>query len=529
MEQPRRAGQRGIPEGHLDAVIAGRRASALAAAAVRAAAAVAARARARAHPLAGAACLLAFAVLAVGNALAQPVGPVTECGVKAAFIYKFLAYAEWPPSTFARPDQPIVVGVVGADDVQGELAEVVRGRRVGERPVDVRRLRAADSLEGVNVLFVGAAERARIAPLARAAQARGTLLISETDDALDQGSAINLVVVDGRVRFEVALDAAERAGIKLSSRLLGITTGKLSLRTDLVDLDAVLRAAVDTARPIIEARRHVLTISLPKRPVTLEADATRLAQVFSNLLNNAAKFTSPGGRIDVRVGRDSDQVTVRVVDNGIGIAPAMLGHVFEMFTQADHALERVHAGLGVGLTLARRLVELHGGTLEADSAGVGTGSQFIVRLPIAPAQAKAAPRTVAGPGPPPEPGATSGRRVLVVDDNQDFANSLALILRAQDNEVRVAQDGAAALALARDWRPEIGFLDIGLPMVNGYELARRLRGDAATAAMRLVAVTGWGQDKDRQRALDAGFDRHLVKPVEPAHVLDLMGALTPRG
>ena len=303
-----------------------------------------------------------------------------------------------------------------------------------------------------------------------------------------------------------------------------ITTGKLSLRKDRVELQAVLRSAIDTVMPFIETRRHVLHVALPQAPIMLVADATRLAQVFSNLMHNAAKFTPPGGRIEVKGEREGTYVTVRVVDNGIGIDPGQLHAVFEMFAQADHSLERTHAGLGVGLTLARRLVELHGGTLEAASAGLGHGSQFIVRLPIAAAEVVETPRTPV-PGPA---GATSGRRILIVDDNQDFANSLALILRAMDNDVRVAHDGAAGLALARDWRPDVGFLDIGLPRLNGYDLARSLRSDPATASMRLIAVTGWGQEKDRREAFDAGFDQHFVKPIDPARVPGILGASPPR-
>jgi signal transduction histidine kinase len=304
-----------------------------------------------------------------------------------------------------------------------------------------------------------------------------------------------------------------------------ITTGKLSLRKAPVALDAVLRSAIDTAMPFIDARHHVLSVSMPKEPVTLAADATRLAQVFSNLLHNAAKFTAPGGRIELKGERDDDRVTVRVIDNGIGIAPGMLPHVFEMFAQADHSLERTQAGLGVGLTLARRLVELHGGTLEAASEGLGRGSQFIVRLPVSRARS-----VVDGDGgaAPSAAIVASGHRVLVVDDNEDFANSLALILRALDNDVRVAHDGAAGLALAQQWRPQIGFLDIGLPRINGYDLARRLRADDGTASMLLVAITGWGQEKDRQLAVEAGFDRHLVKPVDPARVVDLLGDVRSR-
>jgi signal transduction histidine kinase/FixJ family two-component response regulator len=302
-----------------------------------------------------------------------------------------------------------------------------------------------------------------------------------------------------------------------------ITTGKLSLRRDRVALDAVMRAAVDTARPFIDARRHALELDLPSEPLTLAADATRLAQVFSNLLNNAAKFTPPGGRLAVSAARDGDELVVRVRDSGIGIAPEQLPAVFEMFAQVDQSLERSQAGLGVGLTLARRLIELHGGGLTAHSAGLGHGSEFVVRLPLA--QASASTRHAAQGER--HPGSVAGRRVLVVDDNQDFANSLALILRAMDNDVRVVHDGPAGLAAAREFRPDIAFLDIGLPGLNGYDLARHLREHPATATATLVAITGWGQDKDRQRAFASGFDHHLVKPVETQRVLAILGAAPP--
>jgi len=300
-----------------------------------------------------------------------------------------------------------------------------------------------------------------------------------------------------------------------------ITTGKLSLRKELVELGGIVRSAVDTARPFIDARHHVLEVTLPPRPVMLAADPTRLAQVFSNLLNNAAKFTPLHGRIGLAVERDGGDVVVKVTDNGIGIDVDQLPTVFEMFAQVDQSLERTQAGLGVGLTLARRLTELHGGSLAASSGGPGKGSTFTVRLPLADATAAAEHR----PAQDASNGATAGHRVLVVDDNQDFANSLALILRTMDNDVRVAHDGVTALELARQFHPDIGFLDIGLPRLNGYDLARRLRDGDGTAAMTLVAITGWGQEKDRRKAFECGFDHHLVKPVETAHVLEILGRI----
>jgi CheY-like chemotaxis protein len=246
--------------------------------------------------------------------------------------------------------------------------------------------------------------------------------------------------------------------------------------------------------------------------------------VFSNLLNNAARYTEPGGRIAFNVAVEGGAVEVRIVDSGIGIEPAMLTTIFELFEQADHSLERSQVGLGVGLTLAKRLTELHGGTLSAKSEGLGKGSEFIVRLPLAPAGAAndAVAAEVVAFGRP------SGHRILIVDDNRDFAASLATLLVGLDNDVRVANDGAAGLDAAREFGPDVAFLDIGMPKVNGYDLAARLRRIPALADCRLVAITGWGQEKDRQRAFEAGFDRHLVKPVNPNDVVAILRNLPVR-
>ena len=303
-----------------------------------------------------------------------------------------------------------------------------------------------------------------------------------------------------------------------------ITTGKLALRTEVCELRDVILGAVDTAQPLIDTRQHVLTVHLPDEPVFVNADPTRLSQVFSNLLNNAANYTEPGGRIELEASADAAEVTVSIVDNGIGIAPEMLGPVFRMFAQADESLERVHGGLGVGLTLARHLIELHGGSIEARSAGVGHGSEFIARLPRVRADAftmSAAhphPVAVAAPGP---------RRVLIADDNIDFAMSLESILTSLGHDVRVTHDGLSALDLAAAFVPEIAFLDIGLPGRNGYDLARSILALAQTSDCRLIAVTGWGQDDDRRRSREAGFELHLVKPVEPQRVIDIVNAGTP--
>jgi CheY-like chemotaxis protein/two-component sensor histidine kinase len=291
-----------------------------------------------------------------------------------------------------------------------------------------------------------------------------------------------------------------------------ITTGKLMVRRSTMVLQDALRDAVDTVKPFLDTRRHSLEVRLAPEPLAVEGDRTRLAQVFSNLLHNAGKYTEPGGHVVLSVERDGDAAVVKVADNGIGLDTPSIAPIFDMFVQVDRSLTRTQAGLGVGLTLARRLVALHGGTIAAASEGVGQGSVFTVRLPLSGAspEAAASPRG--------EHGVAPRRRVLIADDNLDFAASLASLLTAHGHDVRVANDGAEALRIAEDFAPEFAFLDIGMPKVHGYEVARRLKSGDATAGCVLVAVTGWGQEDDRRRAREAGFDRHLVKPVDPAEL-----------
>ena len=298
-----------------------------------------------------------------------------------------------------------------------------------------------------------------------------------------------------------------------------ITTGKLVLHLEPTSLQKVIENAVEIARPLIESRGHRLLVVLPAEPVYLNGDETRLAQVFSNLLNNAARYTEPGaGRIELGAEVAREMVEVNVADNGMGIAPAMLPDIFEMFTQANTSIERAQSGLGVGLALARRLVEMHGGTIEARSDGAGHGSRFTVRLPITQATH---PRSVRTTGEQPDSG--SSCHVLVVDDNQDFATSLAMILRDLGNDVRVENDGLSGLRAAEAFQPAVAFLDIGLPGMNGYELAARLR-ERQPSGLMLVAVPGWGQEADKQRAAQAGFDHHLVKPIDPASLPAILHA-----
>lgn len=286
-----------------------------------------------------------------------------------------------------------------------------------------------------------------------------------------------------------------------------INTGKLAIRREPVQLHAVVGDALELVRPYLSALGHELQVTLPPPPVCVHGDGTRLAQVLSNLLNNAAKYTDRGGKLALLAELDGDSLRIRVRDNGIGVAPHMLGEIFEMFVQADTSLERSTAGLGVGLSLARKLVELHGGSLAAASAGLGQGSEFTVTLPLMPpppADAVVAPRA---------DGQRRRHRILLVDDNADFVDGIGILLSAAGHTVRVCHGGQEALDLAAGFAPDFAFLDIGLPQLNGYDLARALRQLPGLHSTVLVAVTGWGQQKDRQLAFEAGFQVHLVKPV----------------
>jgi PAS domain S-box-containing protein len=325
-------------------------------------------------------------------------------------------------------------------------------------------------------------------------------------------------------------DMAERQ-VQHMARLLDdlldvsrVSRGRIELRTEAVDVAAAIGRTVEAVRPLIEDRRHELTVSLPAGPVRVEVDPTRLEQVLTNLLNNAAKYTDPGGQIWVSARREGGEVVLRVRDTGIGIAPEVLPRVFDLFVRAEPRPGPAPGGVGVGLTLAKKLVELHGGGIEAASAGPGRGSEFVVRLPA-----------LAGPGDGESVREARGadaatlprRRILVVDDNRDAADTLALLLRLAGQDVRAAYDGPSALAEAARFGPAMVFLDIGMPGMDGYEVARRLRRDPALGGVVLVAVTGWGQEEDRRRSREAGFDNHLVKPVEPEAVQKLLAGAPP--
>lgn len=313
--------------------------------------------------------------------------------------------------------------------------------------------------------------------------------------------------------------------VRLVDDLLDVSRvmrGKIELRKEPVELATVFAHATETIQPLLQVKHHRLDISMPDEPLLVDADAVRLAQVLGNLLTNAAKYTESNGHIGLSARREGDQIVVRIRDDGIGIEADLLPHVFELFVQADHAASRSQGGLGIGLTLVKNLVELHGGSVEARSEGPGKGSEFILRLAARDATRETKTETGEASYVP----QSSGHRLLVVDDNADAAQSLALLLRLHGHEVRVAHDGASALEVAKAFRPALIFLDIGLPGMDGYEVARQMRQVPELRNTVLAALTGWGQPEDRRRSAQAGIDHHLVKPPDPAELQNVLTQLS---
>jgi CheY-like chemotaxis protein len=298
-----------------------------------------------------------------------------------------------------------------------------------------------------------------------------------------------------------------------------INQGKLHLQTERVPLATLVQQAAEAIQPAIERMQQKLTVELPPEPVFLNADPVRMAQVLSNLLTNSCKFTERGGRIRFSAWREGEEAVIRVQDTGIGIPAEKLASIFDMFVQVDRNAERSQGGLGLGLSLVKSLVEMHGGRVEAWSEGIGRGSEFIVRLPVA-AEPAGGPRPAAKTA----PATTSKMRILVVDDNRDAAQSLAMLLRLEGHDVRTVYDGPSALELASTFQPDIIFQDIGMPGMSGYEVGWRLRQGFSKDQMMLVALTGYGTEEDRRRTALAGFDLHLVKPVEPETLQHLVRA-----
>ena len=337
-------------------------------------------------------------------------------------------------------------------------------------------------------------------PLAPIRNALQLIRLSNNDRTrLDHATSIMQRQIDQMVRLvDDLLDVAR------------ISQNKLELRKELVDLAAVVRSAVDTSRPVIEASQNELSIELPSETTLLDADPVRLAQVVSNLLNNAARYSAPGGRISLTATTKDGELMLKVSDTGIGIQTEKLSQIFDMFVQLDSSAPHPQGGLGVGLTLVRRLIEMHGGTVEAHSDGPGKGSEFIVRLPISPVNVEFLTGETEGA----LTAADVRRRILVVDDNVDSAESLAMMLELSGHDVAMAHDGAEAVERAKEFQPDVAFLDLGMPKLNGYEAARSIREQPWGRQILLVALTGWGQEDDKRRTREAGFDAHIVKPID---------------
>ncbi|HEY6248090.1 MAG TPA: PAS domain S-box protein [Pyrinomonadaceae bacterium] len=314
--------------------------------------------------------------------------------------------------------------------------------------------------------------------------------------------------------------------VVLVNDLLEVTrvlSGRIQLHQEELDLRGIVQRALETTRDLFEQRKHELNVTLPEEPVWLMGDALRLEEVIVNLLNNAAKYTPEGGHVSLSLNKEGEDAVVRVKDTGVGIGPDLLPQVFDLFTQAKRTLDRSQGGLGVGLTVVRKLVEMHGGTTEAHSSGLGQGSEFIVRLPILLSPLRR--DTVSSAE---RAQSTQAWRVLVVDDNVDSADSIASLLESSGHDVKVAYSAEKALEMATDYQPEIMLLDIGLPEMDGYEVAKRLRQNPQLKDLRLIALTGYGQDSDRQRSREAGFDAHVVKPVDWRNLSELLESLMKR-
>lgn len=343
-------------------------------------------------------------------------------------------------------------------------------------------------------------------------------------------NGLELLRIDGNPASEAVRTMMERQVehlVHLVDDLMDvsrITRGRIALRKSLVELNSVIGAAVETVSPTIERMRHTLRVDLPTDIVIVDGDATRLAQVFANLLNNASKYTPSGGEIELTAAVVDNEVIVTVRDNGVGIPPDQLSRIFEMFTQAERSLDRAQGGLGIGLTLAQRFMSMHGGTLRAHSDGEGTGATFVATLPVA----SIGERRNGEAASPDRSSVRSGLRILVVDDNRDSAESLSLILSRIGNDVRTVYDGESAIEATAEFVPDVVLLDLGLPQISGFEVCRRIRSQHLSVEPVIIAQTGWGQAEDRVRTAEAGFDLHLVKPVEPRQLLDALAQLSTR-
>ena len=406
--------------------------------------------------------------------------------------------------------------VLRLDDTRGQPVAIAT---VSQDVTERRRME--DSLRGLAADLAEADRRKDEFLATLAHELRNPLApLSNTLEILKRSSGPDAPVRQGLDTMERQLEQLVRLVDDLLD-LSRITHNRIDLRKRHVELASVLRQAVLSAQPLADAARHTIEVTLPSEPIYLHADPVRLTQVFGNLLNNSCKYSPPGGTIRVTAQRDGDGAAVTVTDTGIGIPGDKLASIFDMFAQVDRTLEQSQGGLGIGLTLVKRLVELHGGSVEAQSAGIGHGSTFVVRLPASLDIAQ-----VVQPGPNETQTNSATHRILVVDDNKDSADSLALLLELTGHEVFTAHDGYSALDAAEQHRPDVVLLDIGLPALNGYDVCRRIREQPWGHTMVLIALTGWGQDEDRRRSQEAGFDGHLVKPVDHTRLLALLASLT---
>lgn len=400
-------------------------------------------------------------------------------------------------STFVLDDQQYFTGIVRDVTERKELARELRQR--------LDELREADLRKDEFLATLAHELRNPLAPL------RNSLEIMKLVDRDP------LMVQKARETMDRQVSQMERLIDDLMD-VSRITRNKLELRRERVELAPIVEHALEACRPLASKANHEVAVDLPKEPIYLFADAVRLAQVFGNLLTNACKYTEPGGRIQLTATRQGDLAVVSIRDTGIGIPPQMLPHVFDLFTQIDKTLERSQGGLGIGLTLVRRLVELHNGTITAQSEGEGRGSEFVLRLPALADVPQPDPlETNSGKFKP-----TKSKRVLVVDDNRDAALSLTMLLTLTGHETATAHDGAEAMAIAETFRPDLMLLDIGLPKLNGYDVCRAIRAQPWGRDIVVVALTGWGQDEDRRKSTEAGFNDHLVKPVDQEALLTLL-------
>jgi signal transduction histidine kinase len=414
---------------------------------------------------------------------------------------------------FTERSEQLVIGVAAQAAVAMDNARLYEAaqREIASREVAEAALRETDQRKDEFLATLAHELRNPLAPI------RQATLISMSAAATEEQKRWGHEVITRQVRhMSLLLDDL----LDISR----ITRGTLELRTEMTEIAQVVGAAVETSRPAIESKHHTLAIELPSTPERFAADPLRMAQVLSNLLTNAAKYTDPHGTIRLRATADAHSVEVSVTDTGIGISADALPAVFTMFSQVKSGQDRSEGGLGIGLALSKGVVELHGGAIEARSAGPGLGSEFIVRIPrrVVPIELPAPPAPIAR-------APAIKRRVLIADDNRDAAESLAMLLEMDGHTVTVMHDGIQALAEIESSRPDVALLDIGMPEIDGYEVARRVRGDTRYQRMLLIAVTGWGQETDKARAMAAGFDLHFTKPVEPQQLIELLRSELPFG